>query len=84
MAYDGIVTITKDGTAMNTHSLIQYSEIYTYVYGCLEKEEIPHEVTHHTAIAITEALSNYQLTVYKETGSDISANAVVSTVLGFF
>ena len=84
MAYNDIVTSTKVRITMNVSSLIQYSEIYTHVYRCLEKDEIPHEVTHHAAIAITEALSSYQLTIYKKTGSDISANASVRTLLGFF
>ena len=91
MAYNDIAASVKDWMIMNyqinesdTPSLVQYTEIYTHVYSCLQNDEIPHETTHHAAIAITEALSNYQLTVYKQTGSDVSANAVVDSVLGLF
>jgi hypothetical protein len=68
--------------ALNHQSLTSYTEIYTYVYMSLERKGMSHEETHHTAIAITEALSNYQLLVYSRTGSVESANSVIRNLFG--
>lgn len=69
-------------TDLDSSFLVQYTEVYAHVYACLQKDEVSHEVTHHTAIAITEALCNYQLTVYKKTDSVVAANATIDSVLG--